>query len=93
MFAQREKESFERHVANIPLCPPKGMDNAVLIGGYNVQCRVAYDYTPKVEDENTLCTFKFIFKTLVSPLKPGTYGIGANKPDSSPESNGSFPKA
>lgn len=74
-------------VANIPLCPPKGMDNAVLIGGYNVQCVAGIDYTPKVEDENTLCTFRFSFKTLVSPLKPGTYGVGANKPDSSPEAN------
>ena len=80
-------------VANIPLCPPKGMDNAVLIGGYNVQCKVAYDYTPRVEDENTLCTFKLTFKTLVSPLASGTYGVGANKPDSSPASNaGTLPK-
>jgi hypothetical protein len=79
-------------VANIPLCPPKGMDNAVLIGGYNVQCVAAMDYTPKVEDESTLCTFRFSFKTLVSPLKNGTYGVGASKSDSSPESN-ALPKA
>jgi len=82
-------------VANIPLCPPKGMDNAVLIGGYNVQCVAGLDYTPTVEDGNTLRTFKFTFKTLVSPLKGGTYGVGATKPDSSPEANaaGTPPKA
>jgi len=81
-------------VANIPLCPPKGMDSAVLIGGYNIQCKVGYDYTPHIEDENTMCTFKLTFKTLVSPLKSGTYGVNANKPDSSPESNAtsSLPK-
>jgi hypothetical protein len=80
---------------NEALLPPKDAENAILAGGVNVRVELDTDYTAKVVDGDRLRTCEFVIRTLISPITPQTYGKGAVKPDSSPESNAAstLPKA
>ena len=79
---------------NEPLAPPPDMDNAVLVGGVNLSVKSGISYKPVIKDGNRMRTCEITIRTLVSPLTPGTYGKGATKPNTSPESNAgnSLPK-
>ena len=69
---------------NEALVPPPDMDNAVLVGGVNIEVSSSISYKPKVVSDNRLRTCEISITTSISPLKPGTYGKGAKSSDSSP---------
>ncbi len=79
------KHVVDDAAVNTPLVPPSDAENAVLAGGVNVEVQLDTDYQAKVTEDGRLRTCELIVRTLVSPLKPGAYGKGANKPNSSPE--------
>ena len=69
---------------NQALCPPPDAENAVLAGGVNIRVELDTDYTPVVIDDGRLRTCEFVIRTMISPLENGTYGNGAKRPDTNP---------
>jgi hypothetical protein len=92
-----EKKVVDDVAVNQALLPPPDAENAILAGGVNIRVELDTDYTAKVVDGDRLRTCEFTIRTLISPLKNGTYGKDTAKPDSSPEANaanaGTPPKA
>ncbi len=78
------KHVVDDATVNRPLVPPSDAENAILAGGINVEVQLDTDYRARVEDDGRLRTCELIIRTLVSPLTPGAYGVGAKRPDSSP---------
>lgn len=72
---------------NEALVPPSDMDNAVLVGGVNIEVTSGISYKPRVMGENRLRTCEITITTSISPLKPGTYGKDAKNPNSNPPKN------
>jgi hypothetical protein len=79
-----EKRIVDDVAVNESLVPPPDAENAILAGGVNVVVELDTDYTAKVVDGDRLRTCELVIRTLISPLKNGTYGIGAKSPNSSP---------
>ncbi len=63
-------------VVNEALCPPPGMDNAVLVGAGRVNVNVRIDHTPIVVDGNRLRSSNVVIETTFTPMTPGTVGKG-----------------